>query len=285
MIVNLWTEEACMAKPKNAMEIFKLLDKSNCRECGRPTCLAFAGAVYMGQKELRDCPRLPPEVIAGLVGGGPSARPAEQSQDDYLQQLADAVRQADLAAAAERLGAHYADGRLELKVMGKGFRVHADGRLAADIHVNPWVAVPVLHYVLHGRGTPPTGEWVSLRELPEGRERYPLFQKRCEAAMQRVADIYPELFDDMIHIFSARQVAAQFQSDISVVLDPLPRVPVMICYWRPEDGMASNLKVFFDVTAPQNLDIEALFTLGAGLAAMFEKLALRHGFAVDGRVS
>jgi CO dehydrogenase/acetyl-CoA synthase gamma subunit (corrinoid Fe-S protein) len=28
-----------MPPPKNAMEIFKLLDMSNCRECGAKTCL------------------------------------------------------------------------------------------------------------------------------------------------------------------------------------------------------------------------------------------------------
>ena len=42
-----------MAQPKNAMEIFQLLDKSNCRECGKKTCLAFAGAVYQGLKEIQ----------------------------------------------------------------------------------------------------------------------------------------------------------------------------------------------------------------------------------------
>jgi len=35
-----------MAQIKNAMEIFKLLEKSNCRECNEKTCLAFAGAVF-----------------------------------------------------------------------------------------------------------------------------------------------------------------------------------------------------------------------------------------------
>jgi hypothetical protein len=85
----------------------------------------------------------------------------------------------------------------------------------------------------------------------------------------------------MVHLFDARRVPRQFRSDISVVLEPLPKVPIMICYWRPEDDMASSLKVFFDAAADKNLDIGALFTLGAGLAAMFEKLALRHGFDVD----
>ncbi len=270
-----------MPRPKSAMEIFRLLEKSNCQECGRKTCLAFAGAVYTGQKSIQDCPRLAPEVIARFRGEDPTAEAGEQNGEDYLENLLSAVRQTDLAAAADRIGARYENGRLALKIMGKNFKVDAHGRLSADIHVNPWVAVPFLQYVLNARGTPASGKWVSLRELAEGKERYPLFQKRCETAMQRVADIYPDLFNDMVHLFNARQVPRQFQSDISVVLEPLPKVPIMICYWRPEDGMASNLKVFFDAAADQNLDIGALFTLGTGLATMFEKLALRHGFEVD----
>ena len=270
-----------MRPPKNAMEIFQLLDKSNCQACGRKTCLAFAGAVYMGQKSIQDCPRLDPEVIARFYMQSPSPPTVEESGAEYIQQLVAAVRKIDLALAAERIGARFENGRLALKVLGKDFRVDADGRLSADIHVNPWVAVPFLHYVLYAKGDRPSGNWVSLRELADGKERYPLFQKRCETAMQRVADIYPDLFNDMVQLFNGRQVAQQFQSDISVVLDPLPRVPIMVCYWRPEDGMASNLKVFFDATADRNLDIGTLFTLGAGLATMFEKLALRHGFVAE----
>jgi hypothetical protein len=123
-----------------------------------------------------------------------------------------------------------------------------------------------------------SGNWVSFRELKDGRERYPLFQKRCEEPMKRVADIYTSLFDDLVHLFSAKKVAQQFESDISVVLHPLPKVPIMICYWLPEDGLESSLNVFFDKTADENLDIGSVFTLGAGLAQMFAKLALRHGF-------
>jgi hypothetical protein len=74
-------------------------------------------------------------------------------------------------------------------------------------------------------------------------------------------------------------VDEQFESDISVVLYPFPKVPVMVCYWLPEDGLASSLNVFFDETADKNLDIGAIFTLGAGLAQMLEKLAVRHGYS------
>ena len=89
---------------------------------------------------------------------------------------------------------------------------------------------------------------------------------------------FPDLFDDLVHIFSGRQVEEQFESDISVVLHPLPRVPMMICYWKPDDGMESSLNLFFDKVADDNLNIGSVFSLGAGMAQMFAKLAQRHGF-------
>jgi len=51
----------------------------------------------------------------------------------------------------------------------------------------------------------------------------------------------------------------------------------MICYWKPEDDLASDLNIFFDSKAEENLNIESIFTLGTELVIMFEKLALRHG--------
>jgi CO dehydrogenase/acetyl-CoA synthase gamma subunit (corrinoid Fe-S protein) len=50
------------------MEIFQLLDKSNCRECGEKTCLAFAGAVFQGKRKIADCPKLERETIERFSG-------------------------------------------------------------------------------------------------------------------------------------------------------------------------------------------------------------------------
>ena len=42
-------------KPK-VLEILKLLPKTNCRECGEPTCMVFATLVTQGVKGPEDCP-------------------------------------------------------------------------------------------------------------------------------------------------------------------------------------------------------------------------------------
>jgi hypothetical protein len=267
-----------MTKIKNAMEIFQLLDKSNCGECGNKTCLAFAAAVFQGQKSIDECPKLGGEIIERYSNGVENKKFIDRNRDEYLKMLKDQIADLDLASQAGKTGGRFLDGKLTIKVLGKSFTVDQDGNIFTDIHVNPWVAIPFLNYIVEGEGLTPTGNWVSFRELKDGKERYPLFQKRCEESMKRVADIYTNLFEDMVHLFDAKQVEKQFRSDISVVLYPFPKFPVMICYWLPEENLASGLNVYFDETADKNLDNGAIFILGAGLAQMFEKLAIRHGY-------
>jgi hypothetical protein len=232
----------------------------------------------MGQKKIGQCPKLDRETIERYSGQTEERHTVEQERDETMRKLQSKVAGIDLADAARRIGADFSGDKLTLKVLGKNFSIDTRGNLHADIHINPWVVIPVFSYVLYGKGRAASGNWASFRELKDGKERYSLFQKRCEAPMKKVADTYTELFDDLVHIFSGKQVEKQFESDISVVLHPLPRIPLMICYWRPEDGLESSLNLFFDKSADDNLDIGSVFSLGAGLAQMFEKLALRHGF-------
>ena len=48
------------------IEIFKLLPKTNCGECGVPTCLAFAMSLAAGKAELAKCPRVSEEAKSKL---------------------------------------------------------------------------------------------------------------------------------------------------------------------------------------------------------------------------
>lgn len=44
-------------KPK-LLEVLRILPKTNCRECGQPTCMAFSSLVLEGVKGADDCPSL-----------------------------------------------------------------------------------------------------------------------------------------------------------------------------------------------------------------------------------
>ena len=53
--------------PLTGIEIFKLLPKTNCKECGFPTCLAFAMSLATGKAELAACPYVSEEAKVKLV--------------------------------------------------------------------------------------------------------------------------------------------------------------------------------------------------------------------------
>ncbi|VFQ46757.1 DUF3786 domain-containing protein [Desulfoluna butyratoxydans] len=263
-----------MSRPKNAMEIFKHLEKSNCRECGEKSCLAFAGAVFTGAKSIDACPRAD-EATRALFRGG--AGETGDNGDIYLAALQEKMGTCDFDEASRRIGATLSGEVLTLKVLGKDVGVDHQGRFHTDLHVNPYLGVPFLNHVLDGKGVPAKGQWVSYRDIPGGREQYNLFHRRCEENLLRLADGHTGLFDDLVHLFDAKEVPPQFQSDISVVLHFFPTVPFMICYCNDQDGLGSAVNVYYDSTAIENVDAESLFYLGVGFTYMLERLALRHG--------
>lgn len=266
-----------MTQINGPLDILKLLDRSNCGKCNRRTCLAFAGAVFKAEARLDECPKLDRAVIEQYEGMESTHISSERLSDAAVEEMKNRVRSIDLASAADRLAADYADGKLTIKCLGKDVSVDAAGNIITEIHVNRWIAMPVYQYIIEGAGNPPSGQWVSFRELDGGVNLYPLFEQRCEKPLKKVADTYTGLFEDMLQIFSGKQVDYHYFADISVMLHPLPKVPIMICYSKPEDDMESIISVFFDSTVPENLGIEGAFTLGAGLTLMFERIASRHG--------
>lgn len=66
------------------IEIFKLLPKTNCGECGAPTCLAFAMNLASGKAELDQCPYVSEETKQLLAEqSAPPIRTVNIGIDDY----------------------------------------------------------------------------------------------------------------------------------------------------------------------------------------------------------
>jgi len=69
---NIKPSDEGAPKPK-LIEILKLLPRTNCRDCGEPTCMVFAARMAEGVKEGADCPPLGPE--------------GEHRLDEYMSQF------------------------------------------------------------------------------------------------------------------------------------------------------------------------------------------------------
>jgi acetyl-CoA decarbonylase/synthase, CODH/ACS complex subunit gamma len=70
------------------IQIFKLLPKTNCGDCGSPTCLAFAMALAAGKAELEKCPYVSDEAKAQLAeASAPPIRPLTIGTGEYAVKI------------------------------------------------------------------------------------------------------------------------------------------------------------------------------------------------------
>jgi len=266
-----------MPKYDNAMEVFKLLDKSNCRKCNEQTCLAFASKVFLGVKSLEQCPAISREVLEQNKNKKEVKSSVEEAREAEIIQMKNELKAWDLSQTAQRVGGNFSNGKLILRLFGKLFSVDQAGKMSSAIHINSWIEWVVLRYVINCKGVLLTEKWVSFRELNGGREKNGLFVQRPEKTLKKIADKYTNLFKDLIIIFNGKRVENHYESDISLVLYPFPKIPLLICYWKPEDGMESDLNIFFDSSADMNANVDLIFDMSAGIVSMFEKISLTHG--------
>ena len=67
-----------------------------------------------------------------------------------------------------------------------------------------------------------------------------------------------------------------FSADHAVIIYPLPNVPFLILYWKPEEQFESKLRVLLDSTADTYLDAHSIYVLGRGIDEMFKKILSKH---------
>jgi hypothetical protein len=218
-------------------------------------------------------PRDPRDAYAALRAG---QRPAHAALEAELARLREGVAAVDFAASAERLGARLVGDRLAVKALGRDFLVGKDGAIASDCHTHAGLAIPLLRYVLFSGGGRPDGSWVPFRELAGAGGRELHFEQMVEKPLRALVDAHTDLLTDLIDLFAGERSVNLFGSDVSLVLYPLPRIPVLICYWAPEEGMDSSVHVFFDATATRHLSVAWVHSLAVGLVEMFGKIALKH---------
>ncbi len=178
-----------MTQLTNAMEIFKVLPRTNCKACRVPTCFAFAAAVFKGDQRLEECPHVDRAALETLSVENSDSRTLEREEQQALAELRQQIANMDLASSAERLGASFSGDKLSIRVLGKDFHVDSQGIITSECHIHGWITVPILNYVISSAGSP-FQETGSAARAAEWAVWAPLFGQRCEKPLKRVADLH-----------------------------------------------------------------------------------------------
>ncbi|MCX6356685.1 MAG: DUF3786 domain-containing protein [Candidatus Aureabacteria bacterium] len=126
----------------------------------------------------------------------------------------------------------------------------------------------VLHYLATTDGTGERGRWVSFAELPEGR-----FYDR--AFQGYTGDLVIRRFGNDMGAFVAACALCggrrTDQGDSAYHFRVLPHVPVMVVYWRGEEGIPPAAKLLFDESCPHHLPTDVCAIAGGTLARRLVK--------------
>ena len=269
-------EIVVMSQITNPLDLYKHLDKSNCRRCMLPSCMAFAVAVIQGSKKLRECPLLSDDQVVELSGELIQKKSLQDEEENLLFRLCDELACKNLQVIGSSLGLPLRDEMIGVNCLGKYFWINASGEMISECHKNNWVHGPILQYLLRSKGTEPVGRWITFNEIDGASEWVRFFSHRCEQEMRRLADAHTDLFFEILDLFGSREMQGVNDADSSFLLYPLPKVPFLINYWKPEDDFESKLNLLFDETMTDNINVASVYVLGRGLVEMLTKLIVRH---------
>lgn len=251
----------------NVLELFRRLPRTNCGRCEPKTCMAFAVALAKGEAEAGACPGLTEAQRRELAGEG--------GRGDWRESLIAGLR-AEVATLrlpeiAAGLGAGLADGSLVVRCLGRDYTVGPDGAIASPgvPAIAPWTRILLLHYVRTRGSAAPAGRWVAFAELRGGLVKATSFARECVEPLRGLFEGDPAGTARALERIGAER-AAGTPAPVAWRLAALPRVPVLLLYWPPDEEFPSKLTVLFDATADRFLDVESLTFLVEGLAKNLE---------------
>ncbi len=259
----------------------KVLPRTNCGDCGYPTCLAFASMVVSEKLPLAGCPhltadtleRFQPELDAQHAAGKWTRRDLAADALEWARQRTASMALEDLPA---RIGGELAgiDGEtvLVLPYFDSVIHIRPDSVRHPDgSELGRWEQVFIFNHLAQGGSKPPTGRWKSLQEFPNTVSKIKSMQRHVETPLQeRFAGRPGELAAAAVRIGGIDVTAETESADRAFRFAPLPRIPVMLLFWDGDSGSGfdAEVKLAFDETIIEHLDIESIMFLSEHLTKL-----------------
>ncbi len=252
------------------LDIYKAAPKTNCGDCGQPTCLAFATQAVVGEISLDACPHMDEEIKEKfrerlerqLDKGIGKKRESFEKTLEFLRASLAAWMTAENAAA---LGASWNSdpgGKPALRMPYLDDEVlvtEEDVQSVSGRTLSPWEKIFLYNYIIGG-AEEPSGRWVGMESLPNSVSKIKSLRAHCEEplakAFPRDRALLRQAAAPLFEELSAKSGEADWTGECRL----LPKVRLRLLWW-PEDveeGFPSRVKFLFDARVLETLDLESL---------------------------
>lgn len=273
--------------PLSAVDLYRdVLPKTNCGECGFLTCLAFASMVVSEKLSLDKCPYLSLKVVAACndelqaqyAEGKWTRRDMAQDALEWARQRSASMNISDLP---KRIGGRLVEQNgkqfFELPYLNKTILIADDEITHQDgTPLTIWEQVFILNHMAQGGSAEPTGNWKGLVEFPNTVSKIKSMKSHVETPIKETFMGKDGLLRDLAAKLGGRDITREFGSaDMTLYFQVLPKVPVVLMFWdaQPEDGFDAEVRLLFDETITDHLDIESIMFLSERLSQLLCDMA------------
>jgi len=254
----------------------KILPKTNCKDCGFLTCIAFAGMVVSEKLPLKNCPHIEPDVLA------PAQAELEEQykqgkwlKKDMAQEALELAKQKaasmTLQDICNRIGGKLEsdpqDEVISLPYFNRTIQITKDkicDHLGNELSRNEQTFI--LIHMAHGGTAPPSGTMKSFKEFPNTVSKIVSMNDQVETPLIKAFTGKENALKSACEAIGGIEVSDRYETcTLAYLFSAFPKVPVTLLFWNAEEGFDAEVKLMFDQTIVEHLDIEAIMFLSEEL--------------------
>jgi len=191
---------------------------------------------------------------------------------EALRLAEEALNQADLSALAQRAGAEvirHDVNTLQLRLFFFNDPVHLrpgnpfiirNEKHGTEVSLEEKIIL--CHYLLQAKGTSPSGQWITFRQISDGQFYDAAFQQRTRGPFLAFFGARPDLFRASAEKLAGVPIAA---GDAGMIFPVLPRVLVQLILWQGDEELPPESTILFDATISDYLPAEDIAVLSGML--------------------
>lgn len=256
---------------KTAVDIYKLLPKTNCGTCGMPTCFGFATKVASRMATITACANLSDEAKAALAAEMDEPQAARGTVwEQALASLQPKIQALDFTKVSAIFGADLvAPDTLELLFLNDRYRitkekiVDAQGRAPV-----PFISILIYNHLCSPDPPAPSGEWITFGSVPASHAKDKAWAGHVEEVIARHFTGDVKGLKAACERLGGSKADSIGDHDAAYEFRFFPRYPVLLLFYDavPEEDFPAQCKLLLDKHVNRYLDIESIVVLGEEFA-------------------
>jgi hypothetical protein len=145
-----------------------------------------------------------------------------------------------------------------ITVFNEEWCVGADGPSRGDCRLDTTGSILVGRYLFIAGTTELAGVWLPYRDLKGGLQFASFIKTHLEDRIALEFSGRVDVLRKRMLSLGARAYTGETAADLAVVVNPLPKVPVLCLFWDKDEEFPASFQFLFDASAPAYLDLESL---------------------------